>query len=400
MVRPRPMLQCGASAGLRVLRRRYQGRGIAPTLLERRQSGDGRTHQYGHVHRLHRGAPRHGWRTAGQGSGRDCAGAFTTPSSGGLDHVRQTPELTACGSGDCHSRNGQLGTGRAARHHTSLAIDNRHVNPRLPVMRVFWSWQSDTHGKTGRHFVKECLEEARDTINQAVDLTEPTERDVVELDQDREGVVGHPDLANTIFGKIAAADVFVGDVTLVGELKIPVTPDNPEGIKKFINSNVAIEYGYAVGKLNDEGILLVMNLHYGPLTKLPFDLSHKVAPCRYMLAPKATKVEIAAARKSLTQQFVDALKLHIARVTPPPPPVVPFEPRPSTTNAATYWQPGEVLGSVGEPHPFRHSSQDSEIEYEFDPEQAFYLRLMPCASMPECPSGRFTSHLSRLRDGA
>src|SRR5438105_12183402 len=45
----------------------------APVLLERRQFGE-RAHPYRHVHRQHRAAPRHGWRTAGQGSGRDGAG--------------------------------------------------------------------------------------------------------------------------------------------------------------------------------------------------------------------------------------------------------------------------------------------------------------------------------------
>jgi hypothetical protein len=248
-------------------------------------------------------------------------------------------------------------------------------------MRIFWSWQSDTHGNTGRHFVKGCLKDARDTINQTIDVTEP-ERDVVELDHDREGVVGHPDLANTIFGKIAAADVFVGDVTIVAELKVPVTPDNPEGIKKLINSNVGIEYGYAVGKLSDEAILLVMNLHYGPLAKLPFDLSHKVAPCRYRLAPDATKVEIEAARKALTQQLVEALKLHLDRIRPPPAPVIPFERTPSTATPAVFWRPGEILGTIGEPHPFRHD-RDSMVEYTFDPEHAFYLRLMPSTAVPE-----------------
>ena len=84
---------------LRFLRGRYQGRGTAPVLLERRQSGD-RAHPHGHVHRQHRAAPRHGRRTAGQGSGRDCAGGIHHAKQWRLDHVRQIPELTACDTGD------------------------------------------------------------------------------------------------------------------------------------------------------------------------------------------------------------------------------------------------------------------------------------------------------------
>jgi hypothetical protein len=62
---------------------------------------NGRTaHPHGHVHRQHRAAPRHGWRTAGQGSGRDGAGGIHHSKQWRLDHVRQTPELTACDTGD------------------------------------------------------------------------------------------------------------------------------------------------------------------------------------------------------------------------------------------------------------------------------------------------------------
>jgi hypothetical protein len=59
----------------------------------------GRAHPHGHVHRQHRAAPRHGWRTAGQGSGRDCAGGIHHSQQWRLDHVRQIPKLTACATG-------------------------------------------------------------------------------------------------------------------------------------------------------------------------------------------------------------------------------------------------------------------------------------------------------------
>ena len=39
-------------------------------------------------------APRHGWRTPGQGSGRDRVGGIHHAKQWGVDHVRQTPELT------------------------------------------------------------------------------------------------------------------------------------------------------------------------------------------------------------------------------------------------------------------------------------------------------------------
>ena len=74
---------------VRVLRGRYQGRGTAPALLQRRQSGE-RADADGHVHRLHRATPRHGWGTAGQGSGGDRAGGIHHAKQWGVDHVRET----------------------------------------------------------------------------------------------------------------------------------------------------------------------------------------------------------------------------------------------------------------------------------------------------------------------
>jgi len=54
-----------------------------------------RAYPYGHVHRQHRAAGRHGRRTAGQGSGRDDAGGLHHAKQWRLDHVRQIPKLTA-----------------------------------------------------------------------------------------------------------------------------------------------------------------------------------------------------------------------------------------------------------------------------------------------------------------
>jgi hypothetical protein len=124
---------------LRVLRRRYQGRGTAPVLLERRQSRD-RAPAYGHVHRQHRAAPRHGRRPPGQGSGRDRAGGIHDAKQRRLDHVRQIPELTASDTGDhrfaaiplsaclksaCSQSSAATGRFRIRRRPLSLSVGNR-----------------------------------------------------------------------------------------------------------------------------------------------------------------------------------------------------------------------------------------------------------------------------------
>jgi hypothetical protein len=39
-------------------------------------------------------------------------------------------------------------------------VDTGTDTPKSAVMKIFWSWQSDTSGKTGRHFVREALMDA------------------------------------------------------------------------------------------------------------------------------------------------------------------------------------------------------------------------------------------------
>lgn len=65
-------------------------------------------------------------------------------------------------------------------------------------MKIFWSWQSDTPGKIGRHFVRDALAEAIEVLRQPNEIEEPSEREAretIELDHDRKGVPGSPDLA-------------------------------------------------------------------------------------------------------------------------------------------------------------------------------------------------------------
>ena len=75
-------------------------------------------------------------------------------------------------------------------------------------MKVFWSWQADIPGKIGRHFVRDAISEAIELLKTDKDIIETDERearDALELDQDRQGIPGSPDLAATIFRKIDGA---------------------------------------------------------------------------------------------------------------------------------------------------------------------------------------------------
>jgi hypothetical protein len=230
-------------------------------------------------------------------------------------------------------------------------------------MKIFWSWQSDTPGKIGRHFVRDALLLAIDALKQAPDVEEPTAaatREGLHLDHDRQGVSGSPDLAHTIFEKIDRSTVFVADVTLVG------TSD--EGSKRLINSNVGIEYGHAHRGLGDEAILMVQNTHYGPRDALPFDLKHKAGPIQFNLAPGAKKPEIEAEQKKLVAQFVTALRPYLERGGSPA--AAPFQEAASTSSPAIFFQPGELLGRLG-------IGTEDEIEYRFGEPRVFYLRVMP-----------------------
>jgi hypothetical protein len=147
-------------------------------------------------------------------------------------------------------------------------------------MKVFWSWQSDTSGKTGRHFVRDALLDAIKILKQPEEVEEPTKaenRESMHLDQDRQNVTGSPALADTIKRKIREATVFIGDVTPVSKIpKRKGAKDTRE--KRNMNPNVAIELGYAQHALGDERVLMVLNEHYGGREFLPFDLQHHAGP--------------------------------------------------------------------------------------------------------------------------
>jgi hypothetical protein len=251
-------------------------------------------------------------------------------------------------------------------------------------MKIFWSWQADTHGKTGRHFVRDALSKAIEELKQPDDVEEPLEREArenVHLDQDRQGVPGSPDLAATIFKKIDDAAVFVSDMTLVAEIR-----DADGNVKKrLINPNVALECGYALRALTDASVLMVQNTHYGSRDELPFDLRHKAGPLQYDLAPGATKKEIAAEHIKLRATFVAALRPYLLQGKGTATAPEPFQETEATTKCGIFWQPGDVLAVAGAtPYASATGRQDAEqIDYRFDEPRIFYLRLIPTKALPE-----------------
>lgn len=168
-------------------------------------------------------------------------------------------------------------------------------------MKVFWSWQSDTPAKYNKEFVKEALNEALKVVSEELGLTE-AERP--EIDHDTKGAPGLVAIVDEIFKKIEQADVFVGDVTFVGQTS---------NGKLLPNANVMIELGHALTSVGHEGIILVSNMAFGgKVEDLPFDLRHRRGPITYSLKDSASPEKRAKELARLTNALVESLKLNLA----------------------------------------------------------------------------------------
>lgn len=100
---------------------------------------------------------------------------------------------------------------------------------------IFYSWQSDLPGSDTRNIIQDSIKDAIRLLRNTVDI---------EADRDTKGEYGSPDIAQTIFSKIDACDIFIADVSAVCQYEVI---DNKGEIKKkyMPNSNVMLELGYA-----------------------------------------------------------------------------------------------------------------------------------------------------------
>jgi len=239
-------------------------------------------------------------------------------------------------------------------------------------MKVFWAWQSDHPGEISRYVVREGLKQAIEHLRQAVDIDEPPEearRRDIHLDHDTEGMTGMPSVGDSILAKIAASTAVVCDVTPVGTT--PLIPGN-EGEKPgrpLMNPNVAIELGYAIGKLGDAAVIGVMNLAFGDTDTLPFDIKHKKWPVTYRLVEGSTKPEIEAQIKVLRAEFIKRLGgfIKVERRE-----AVFSETKPQI-GKALFFTEGETL-SVQRNNPI---SNGQPLNFHFPHRSLMYLRMIP-----------------------
>jgi hypothetical protein len=136
-----------------------------------------------------------------------------------------------------------------------------------------------------------------------------------------------------------------------------------------MNPNVAIELGYAMGKLGDAAVIGVMNLAFGGTDTLPFDIKHKKWPVMYRLVEGAQKPEIKEQIEVLRAEFIKRLhgflKVDKAEVAFP-------ETQP-LIGKGLFFTEGETL-SVQRNNPI---SNGQPLNFTF-PHRAFlYLRMIP-----------------------
>lgn len=142
----------------------------------------------------------------------------------------------------------------------------------MDSVHLFYSWQSDRASKLCRDFIWNALGQAA-TLVQAQTGVE------LRLDRDTVGVAGTPPVTDTILAKIHACDIFLGDMSFVGQAEGDMG-------KLLPNPNVMAEYGFARATKDHAQLQLVMNTAFGSPTELPFDMRHMRFPTTYSCAAR------------------------------------------------------------------------------------------------------------------
>lgn len=172
---------------------------------------------------------------------------------------------------------------------------------------IFYSWQSDTPANINRYFIRDALRDAVAETRRELATVE-AERGELRVDHDTKGLPGQPDIRAQIFRKIDECVAYVADLTFVGKGTL-----NPSRLMP--NSNVLIEYGYAVRACGWERLILVMNTALGAPTEenMPFNLRGLRYPIQYSLSLDATAADTKAAHGELTASLVNALRIMAER---------------------------------------------------------------------------------------
>ncbi|MGT2736613.1 hypothetical protein ACVRXS_05505 [Streptococcus orisratti] len=126
---------------------------------------------------------------------------------------------------------------------------------------IFFSWQSDLPNKTNRNLIENSIKLALKKMNQDSPYSL-----ITEIDRDTKGVLGSPDIVDSILTKIDKCSLFIADISIINS--------NLNG-KRTPNPNVLFELGYAVKCLGWDRVICVFNSDFGDVSELPFDLRNR-----------------------------------------------------------------------------------------------------------------------------
>jgi hypothetical protein len=239
---------------------------------------------------------------------------------------------------------------------------------------AFFAWQSDTPERFNRHLIRIALADAAKRITDSIPDLE------VIIDYETAGVPGTPPISDTILKKIAHCDIFIPDVSFVARTN---------GGKLVPNPNVMAEYGFALCAKTYVAMMPVMNTVFGPPQELPFDMGHLRYPIQYYCDPTSKPAQRRAARRSLSQELEEKLRLQIAATEPPRPTPPPFPRAELKDGPARFRAPGQPIGSLWHLGPFG-TDLGHTVTMKTGP--ATWLRLMPAFD----PGERWTAE--ELRD--
>jgi hypothetical protein len=160
---------------------------------------------------------------------------------------------------------------------------------------IFYSWQSDLPKETNQNGIRLSIKSAIPLIEAMIDDLDIT------LDEATSNTPGSPYIPGKIVQKISKSDVFICDLTPIGE--------SFDKKKKIANPNVLIELGYAVAELGWDRVIILLNTNYGELPNdLPFDVDkHRATP--FKIVDKSDK----NGKGQLTQILKDAIKIIIEK---------------------------------------------------------------------------------------
>jgi hypothetical protein len=175
-------------------------------------------------------------------------------------------------------------------------LQNDSQNAVPTDIKVFYAWQDDLPTEICRDFIRNAAEGACKILSRV----KPEYHLVLD-----EGALGAPDMCdipNTILKKIAACNIFLCDLTIVGSYT-----NRSSTQKKVSNPNVCFEFGLAVAHHGFRRVIGVMNTAYGRPRDQVFDVKRRWA-LRYNLPWGADTAAQDTARSQLTEKLVEALQ--------------------------------------------------------------------------------------------